>query len=198
MLDSVRGKIIAKLPTYIVVDVNGVGYGIHIPLSTYTRLKGISSSVEIYTQLYIRDENLQMFGFYSIEEKELFIMLLGVSGVGPRMALGILSALSVEQFSEAIGGEDINTLTAVPGIGRKKAERLLLELKDKIKPVSMKISAGIPRISDETRMNTDAAAALASLGCNAHEAGKAVKSARGNLPKDACIEDIIREALKHL
>ncbi len=197
MIDYICGKLITKLPTYIMIDVNGVGYGLHIPLSTYARLGEVEGTQEIYTYLYVRDDAMQLYGFVSREEKELFELLLSVTGVGPRMALGILSTLSVDEFRQAVNSEDVSLLTTVPGIGRKTGERLLLELRDKIgvsipEPVTGKIAKVA---ADSAR---DAISALMSLGCKPQEAARAIRTARKHLPEGCSLEELIREALKHL
>lgn len=197
MIEYIRGELITKLPTYIMIDVNGVGYGLHIPLSTYTQIGELQSTQEIYAYLYVRDDALRLYGFGTREEKALFELLLSVTGVGPRMALGILSALSVDEFREAVNNEDVSVLVTVPGVGQKTGERLLLELRDKIsvgitEPVVGETAKGV------TESTRDAMSALMSLGCKPREAGRAIREAKGNLPEGCSLEGLIREALKHL
>ncbi len=198
MIDYIRGKLTTKMPTYITIDVNGVGYGLHIPLSTYTQLCEIENSLEIWTYLYVREDTMRLYGFAAMEEKELFETLLSVSGVGPRMALGILSSLSVREFRRAVNNEDVSLLTTVPGIGKKKGERLLLELKDKIEPV---VPEAVPEEAAETaegQLMKDGMSALMSLGCKVPEAARAMRSARKVLPEGCALEELVREALKQL
>ena len=199
MIDRIRGKLVSKLPTYAVIDVEGVGYGLHIPLSTYTRLCQVGGIQEVCTYLYVRDDAIQLYGFAAAEEKELFGLLLSVSGVGPRMALGILSGLSVDEFRQAVSDEDVSLLMTVPGIGKKKGQRLLLELKDRV-GVTLTGAAAEERVpaTVEGRLTRDAVSALLSLGCRVEEARKAIREVRKILPEGTSLEELIKEALKHL
>ena len=198
MIDYIRGNLRTKLPTYITVDVNGVGYGLHIPLSTYTQLGEIESSLEVYTYLYVREDTMRLYGFATMEEKELFETLLSVSGVGPRMALGVLSSLSVSEFRRAVTSDDVSLLMTVPGIGKKKGERLLLELKDKIVPVVTEAITEEAAATTEGRLMKDGMSALMSLGCKMPEAARAMRSAKKVLPEGCALEELVREALKQL
>lgn len=196
MIEYIKGILVSKGPTHAVIDVNGVGYGLSIPLSTYTKLAGQGCGQKLCSWLYVRDDALQLFGFSTEEEREIFKLLLNVSGVGPRMALGILSAMTVNDFLEAVRNGNITLLVSIPGIGKKKAERLLLELKDRV-------GAGLGadgEVPDEATGNSvkNAAAALVSLGCGHFEAADAVRKAVKTLGNDSNLEDIIKESLKHL
>lgn len=197
MIDYIRGKLINKLPTYIMIDVNGVGYGLHIPLSTYDKLGEVESTQELFTYLYVRDDAMRLYGFATKDEKELFELLLSVTGVGPRMALGILSTLSVDEFRQAMNTEDISSLMTIPGIGKKTGERLLLELRDKTGvSITEPVAGEMTRVvRDSTR---DGMSALMSLGCKPQEAAKAIRAAMKNFPEECSLEELIREALKHL
>ncbi len=199
MIDSVRGKLAVKQPTHVVIDVQGVGYGLHIPLSTYASLGEIESTQEHCTYLYVRDNAMQLYGFASAEEKELFQLLLSVSGVGPRMALGVLSGLSVSEFREAVNSGDVSMLMTIPGIGKKKGERLLLELKDKIGvELGETVTGEVAVTTVEGRLIRDAMSALLSLGCKPPEARRAIQGARKVFPEGGDLEELIKEALKHL
>ena len=199
MIDSIRGNIITKNPTYVVIDVGGVGYGLSIPLSTYTRLAGLNCAQQLFSWLYVRDDALQLFGFASMEEREVFKLLLNVSGVGPRMALGILSAMPVNSFLDAVRCGNIALLVSIPGIGKKKAERLLLELKDRVgsefAPAGPGGESAFCSDGDPVR---DAVTALTSLGCGYSEAAAAVGRAVKSLGDGPALEEIIKESLKHL
>ncbi len=199
MIDYIKGSIIAKQPTHAVIDVNGIGYGLNIPLSTYLKLSGLNCPQQLFCWLYVRDDALELFGFFSIEERDVFKLLLTVSGVGPRMALGVLSAMDVGDFLEALRNENIALLVSVPGIGRKKAERMVLELKDKVKPgLSAEKAGAAGSFEGEGSVISDAVAALTSLGCSYSEAAGAVKKACKTLGGSPEIEGIIKEALKGL
>ncbi len=199
MIDHIRGQLAFKSPTYVRVEVQGVGYGIHIPLSTYDYLAETGREIELRTFLYVREDCLQLFGFKTAEEKELFELLISVSGVGPRLALRILSGLSVREFREAIGQESLRLLTAISGVGKKTAQRLVIELKEKI-GIAL-IAEEIEKMSKtppEGQLINDTISALISLGCKPSQATKAVKEARVSSPEKISLEALIKEALKHL
>lgn len=199
MIDRLKGRVETKSPTYVILEVQGVGYGVHIPISTYNFLPGVNGEVALHTFLYVREDCLNLYGFYSNEEKELFEMLISISGVGPRVALGILSAVSVSRFREAINEEDIPRLTAIPGIGKKTAQRLLIELKEKIGvTLTAKEIGGTARAADETELMSDAVSALLSLGCKRVAATKAVKERYIAAEHKITLEELIKEALKYL
>lgn len=200
MIDHIRGKLASKSPTYIRVEVNGVGYGIHIPLSTYDGLTSVEDEVQLHTYLYVREDCLQLYGFKTSDEKELFQMLISVSGVGPRVALGILSGLSVKEFREAVASENLRRLTAIAGIGKKTAQRLVVDLKEKVglALVTEEVEK-MARAPEEMQLVNDAISALVSLGCKPSEATKAVKEAQvASRGKIDDLEDLVKQALKHL
>lgn len=198
MIDRIHGKLVSKLPTYVTVDVNGTGYGLHVPLSTYTRLQDIGNEQELHTYLHVRDDAIQLFGFVTEEEKTIFKLLLSVTGIGPRMALGILSTLSVNELRQAVNSENVSLLITVPGIGKKTGQRLLLELRDKIGPPAEKICLESSEETGIEGQTKDAASALVSLGCKPQEALKAIREARKVVPEGCNLEELIKEALKHL
>jgi Holliday junction DNA helicase RuvA len=195
MISSIRGKLKVKSPTYIVVEVNGVGYGIQVPLSTYDKLEEVGSEVEIETYLYVREDNLQLYGFGTLEEKDLFELLISVNGVGPKIALGALSGLSAKEIKEAIAEEKLTLLTTLSGIGKKTAQRIILELREKI---GLPPGEELRRKPGEIELFKDAVNALISLGCRPAEARKAVRKAEEELPGDTPLENLIKYALKLL
>ncbi len=199
MIDHIRGRLDLKSPTYIRVEVNGIGYGLHIPLSTYDYLVKTGEEIELYTFLHVREDCLQLFGFRTAEEKDLFEMLVSVSGVGPRLALRILSGLSVRELRGAIGQENLRLLTAVPGVGKKTAQRLVIDLKEKIGiALAAEETKKIAKTPEEGQLINDTVSALLSLGCKPSQAAKAVKEARASSPEKITLEVLIKEALKHL
>ena len=131
MIAYLSGKLAQKAPTHLVVDVGGVGYFVHIPLSSYDRVGDVGGTVHILTYLHLREDGAELFGFATEEERELFVTLISVSGVGPRLAQAVLSSMSPDEFRRAVTRNDLRRLTAVPGIGRKTAQRLVLELREK-------------------------------------------------------------------
>lgn len=198
MITSLRGTLTRKSPTEIVVDVQGVGYGISIPLSTYEALGDVNAPVFLFTYLHVREDALQLFGFASEEERNLFRVLISVTGIGPKMAQSILSGISGAELRIAILQGNFAMLTAIPGVGRKLAERLVVELRDKIG----KVSAGSSILSAPTdakiQVRTEALLALTSLGYNRTSAERAIKTAiKDNADVEASVETLIKAALRH-
>jgi holliday junction DNA helicase RuvA len=191
MIGYLSGKIISSKPTRITLDVNGVGYLVNISINTFEKISDKeSASLFIYTN--VKEDSISLFGFYTESEKEMFELLISVNGIGPKLAVSILSGILVDDLRHAIMSGDISKIVSVPGIGRKTAERLVLELKSKISSVSTegegKISFGI---------KNEAIAALTTLGYNLKQAEKSV---RDILTKDsnATLEDLIKKALSSL
>ena len=195
MIAYIKGILDHKEPGRAVIDVNGVGYEIFIPLSTYQELPAIGSSVKLHTHYYVREDAVHLYGFISPDEKETFELLLSISGIGAKVALSILSAASVDDFRRAIAQGDMKSLTKIPGIGKKSAERMLLELKDKVGRISIDEEAVM---LVESGAVSDAVSALINLGISPAVAEYAVYKAERNLGKDARIEDIIGQALKSM
>lgn len=198
MIEYLKGKLLYKDKDHIVLDVNGVGYGIDIPLPTYNSLGDIGDDAELFIHLHLREDILKLFGFSSVEERDIFEIFLNISGIGPRTSLVILSTIPPEDFVRAILSNDLNILTQIPGIGKKTAERLIVELKDKVGSIALPSSKHPVEIkeSHRTRIN-DAIAALISLGCKPLTANKSVNKAFEILGEDASTEDLVKEGLKH-
>ena len=199
MIDSLRGKLIYKTPTYIRLDVNGMGYGLHIPLSTYKSLESIGENTSLLTYLYVREDTMRLYGFKTEEEIETFKLLISVTKVGPRLALGILSTLSPQQLREAITDGSLSKLDSIPGVGKKTAQRIIIELKEKLSlPATTEVS-GEELSIEETSMIEEGIRALMSLGCNRKEALKAVKTVHSNLKgEQVTLEELVKHALKQL
>jgi len=169
MIASLHGTLESLGSDWAVIDVNGIGFQVYMPTSTLGTLGTIDKEVYLHTHLVMREDSVTLYGFSSLEELELFQILIGVSGLGPRLALAMLSAMSVEQMAMAISSGSVDLLTLVPGIGKKMAERLILELKDKIGAIPIAAPA-----AQLARENTDVLAALTSLGYSVSEASRAV------------------------
>lgn len=195
MIAYIRGVLDHKEPNRVVMDVGGVGYEIFIPLSTYQQLPAIGDQVKLFTHHHVREDAANLYGFLSSEEKEIFEMVLSISGVGAKVALSILSAISVDEFRRSVAQGDMKTLTKIPGIGKKSAERMVLELKDKIGKIHL--DERMVRIL-EAESGNDAVAALLSLGATSSAAEYAVYRAERLLGKDAKIEELIAQSLKLL
>ncbi len=187
---------VEKQPTHIAIDVEGVGYEINIPLSTFDRLPDTDEPVKLLTHLYVREDTHRLYGFMTEQERELFRMLLSISGIGPRMGLAILSGGPIERFKAAVAGGDAGLLTAIPGIGRKTAERIILELKEKLGGLD-ELVAGAPE-AKEPREYSDAVLALVSLGYKQKASREAVKKALAFGEEELNVEKLIRQALKYL
>lgn len=198
MIASLRGTLISKNPTEVVVDVGGVGYGVHIPLSTFEKLGNPGSEVSLHTYLHVREDAMLLFGFSSQEERSLFKLLLSVTGIGPRMAQGILSGIPVSDLRAYLQTGNTTALTTIPGIGRKLAERLVLELRDKAS--KMASESGFPPISSDPQGNVrnEALMALSSLGYNRVTAERAVRLAVEELGEKAGnLELLVKSALRN-
>jgi Holliday junction DNA helicase RuvA len=198
MIATLTGILKFKSPTEILVEVHGIGYTISIPLSTYEKLGDLGSSVSLLTHFHVREDAMLLFGFSTEEERRLFKLLISVSGIGPKIAQSTLSGMNVEELKSHIVGGNVNALMAIPGVGRKTAERLIVELRDKAgktltdsEPISV---IGMATAS----MRIEALQALTSLGYNQQIAEKAirlvVKEAEGST---ISLEELIKRALRH-
>ena len=194
MYHHLSGKLVHKSATSVVVDVTGVGYELTIPLSTYERLPTEGSDVRLLTHLHVREDGMRLFGFLSDEELELFRMLLGVSGIGPMLALAVLSGTSVETVKQAVLAGDASLLKKIRGVGTKTAERMVLELRDPVTRLTVR-PGGRPLVGAD-RTTLDAVAALVSLGYSRTRAEEAVAAARKKCGPDVTVEELVREALK--
>jgi Holliday junction DNA helicase RuvA len=194
MIAQLRGKLASKSPNQVVVDVGGVGYAVFVPLSTYYQLPDPDGEVTLYTSTQVREDAILLYGFKTLEEKALFELLKGVSGIGPRLATNILSGISVEELVPALSEGDVARLRAVPGIGRKMAERLIVELREKVGEAPARI--GLPSVPSKDEVLEDVISALMNLGCGRKEASRAAEGARRALGGDAGFEKLIKFALK--
>ncbi len=199
MIDSLRGKLAYKSPTYIRVDVNGVGFGLNIPVSTYNSLGEIGGDISLFTYLHVREDMMRLYGFKTEEEIKTFKMLISVTLIGPQLALGILSSISSDEFKKAIIQDDFNRLDAIPGIGKKTAQRMVIELKEKISSVG-EILDKTGRLNEaESLLIEEAVRALISLGCSKKEALLSIKTSYITIKdKKPSLEELIKYSLKHL
>ena len=190
MISSLQGKIESLGSDWAIINVGGIGFQVYMPTSALSTLGAVGTEVKMYTHLHLREDNVTLYGFNSADELALFQMLIGVSGLGPRLALAMLSSLSVEQLSMAIATGSTDLLTITPGIGKKVANRIILELKEKIG--AGWITTPATQLAQE---NTDVLAALTSLGYSAAEATRAVAT----LPvsSDLSLEEKIKLALQY-
>ena len=200
MYEFLSGKIVRKNPTQLVLEVGGIGFELTIPLSTFHALSGAGEEAKILTHFLVREDNQQLFGFASEEERSLFRLLLSVSGVGPKMALTILSGIGIVEFRKAIVEGALPVLTAISGIGRKTAERLIVELREKVLLLEPRISANLPaRVPVGDRKVEDALQALVSLGYRRNDARLAIEKVIGQKGAvNFSVEDLIRASLKFI
>jgi holliday junction DNA helicase RuvA len=190
MIGRLAGRLLEKTPPTVVVDVQGVGYEVDVPMSTFCNLPAMGQSITLHIHQVVREDAVLLFGFGTEGERRAFRQLLKISGIGPRMALALLSGMSVQDLADAVASQESARLTRVPGIGKKTAERILLELKDRIDwgtGVATDASGG-------DSAHPDIVKALAALGYNEREAQKAVE----RLPDEVSVADGIRQALKSL
>lgn len=195
MFAFLRGVVAAKTLDQIHLDVNGIGYEVAVSDSVRRQL-GLEQPVTLLTYCHIREDSFQIFGFLREEEKSLFLMLLKISGIGPKVALSFLSALSPAEFGQALMNSDVTAITKVPGVGKKTAQRVVLEMKAKMGQ-DAELSAILGEDSDfDTIAGDDVQAALMALGCTPDEAKKSSAKARKSLGSKASDEDLVKSALR--
>jgi Holliday junction DNA helicase RuvA len=190
MIAGLRGKLESVNSDSAIVNVGGIAFQVYMPTTTLSALGAIGREVRLHTHLHLREDNVSLYGFASAEELKLFEILLDVSGIGPKLALAMLSAMSVERMVTAIATGNIDLLTMVPGIGKKTANRIVLELKDKIG--AGWITAPAAQFAEE---NAEVVAALVSLGYSVSEANRAVATLPS--PSDLTIEEKVKQALRY-
>jgi len=198
MFDYLEGRLATKAPTHIVLDVNGVGYEVHIPLSSYDRLGKVNDSVRILTYLHVRENLQQLYGFMTEKERGFFRLLLTVSGVGTRMALAILSGSSHSEIKRAIRKGDAGFLKTIPGIGKKLAERIVVELKEKVSDEEEWLSKSCRHHKKEELLWHDCIQALISLGYRQSVARGALHKALSQNAALLTAEELIKESLKYV
>jgi len=198
MIASVHGTLTFKSPTEIVVDVGGVGYGINIPVSTFEVIGEVNSTVHLFTHLHVREDAMLLYGFATEEERSLFRLLISVNGIGPKMAQGILSGISVPDLQTSILQGNLHTLTTIPGVGRKIAERLVVELREKIGKAGIQTGTLTSTADPQARVRSEALLALTSLGYNRAVAEKAIRSAlQESSDQVLTVETLLKASLRH-
>src|SRR3984893_2078276 len=191
MIGSLRGKLIEKRPNQLLVDVNGVGYQVQIPLSTFASLAALHAETNLLIHTHVREDQLTLYGFVTAREKQCFELLISASGVGPSLALKILSGMSIEELVPAIRKSDLAQLVRIPGVGRKTAERMVVELRDKLAAVDV-AEAGKP--ATRSQFEADVASALVNLGYDARLVEKVIEKAR--VSGGADFETLLRASLQ--
>ena len=203
MIGRIRGILVEKQPTDIQVEVGGIAYEIQVPMSTLFKLPEAGEAVTLHTHFVVREDSQQLFGFIEARDKKLFRTLIKVNGVGPKMALGILSSVDSDELVGLVLSNDIAALVAMPGIGKKTAERLVIELRDKIKDwesvgSSSMVKGAVATTSNAASAAREAETALVSLGYKLPQAARAIAAVQKEMPELASSEDLIRFALKSM
>lgn len=198
MISFLHGKLVEALPTLVIVEVHGVGYEVLIPLSSFDKLPASGSEVRLLTHLVVREDAHVLYGFMTVAERELFRMLINtVSGIGPKIALNVLSGMNPVAFRGAVATGDVKALSSISGVGRKTAERIVVELKDKVGAAGAWEASSAERAlsAGDQRVN-DAVLALMALGFKQPEAHETVRAAQAMLGDKATVEELVRAALK--
>lgn len=200
MIAMLSGKIAYKGISHIVVDAHGVGYRVFIPVTTFYELPEAGEMVSLHIHTSVKEDAINLFGFYTQQERELFQLMISVSGIGPKIAMGILSGISARDLLDAISGGHVAKLITVPGVGRKMAERLILELKEKVikKMAADSIPAADAREKLNESMREDVLSALINLGYKQTTAKDALDKAARDLPDDPAMDQLLKKALKLL
>jgi holliday junction DNA helicase RuvA len=198
MITFLHGKLVEALPTRVTVDLHGVGYEVLIPLSSYDKLPPPGGDVILLTHFHVREDAHVLYGFMTSAEREMFRLLVNtVTGIGPRLALNILSGMNVTALRGAVAGGDVKTLSQISGVGKKTAERIVVELRDKIGPAGAWEALSAQRsLSDADQKINDAVLALMALGFKQIEAHDSIRAAQAVLGTDATVEDLVRASLK--
>jgi Holliday junction DNA helicase RuvA len=195
VIAQISGQLAQKLPGEIVVDVGGVGYQVFIPLNVFYRLPEIGAAVSLQIHTHVREDSLQLFGFHDVGEKQLFLLLTGVSGIGPKLAINILSGIPADELARALKDGDQVRLVATPGVGKKLAERMIVELKDKIASRAL-LTIESPKFAAGSQLMLDAVSALVNLGYKKPDAEKYVSEAlKGG---NHTLETVLKESLRRM
>lgn len=201
MIGRIRGKLIEKVPPDLLVDVNGVGYEIQAPMSTFYQLSNLGTEVTLHTHFVVREDAQLLYGFYTQQERRLFRALIKVNGVGPKMALTILSGVDIEEFVRSVHDNDSGALVKLPGVGKKTAERLIIEMRDRLKdwvstdtPFELTMQGSPDMPVDTSHIAQEAESALVALGYKAQDASKVISKVR--TASMTTSEELIRAALK--
>jgi len=190
MIGSLRGKLTDKRPNQVLLDVGGVGYQVQIPLSTFAALGALHDETTLLIHTHVREDQFNLFGFFTAREKQCFELLISASGVGPSLALKILSGMGIEELVPAIRKGDLAQLVRIPGVGRKTAERMVVELRDKLAAVDVR-DTGKP--ATRSQLESDVASALVNLGYDERSVERAIEKAR--TPGDTDFENLLRTSL---
>jgi holliday junction DNA helicase RuvA len=195
VIARLSGVIIQKSIINCLMDVNGTGYLVFVPLSTFYELPDVGSPVVLRTYMHVREDSISLYGFITQEERDAFQMMISISGIGPKLAINILSGITAAEWFQAVAEEDIKRLTVIPGVGRKTAERMILELKEKIAKLSMERIPLSKAVSGTAQLKEDALSALINLGYKGSTAREAVEKILKEGEESFSIDQILKEAL---
>jgi len=195
VIAQIRGTLAHKLPGEVIVDVGGVGYQVFIPLNVFYRLPEVGDSISLYIHTHLREDALQLFGFEAAEEKQVFLLLNSVSGIGPKLAVNILSGIPADELVRAVKDGDQPRLISIPGVGRKLAERMIVELRDKFTTLQSRPSEVVAR-SDDSQLTSDAVSALVNLGYRKAEVEKNVRDMIQTGKRT--LEEVLKEVLRKM
>lgn len=196
MIAQISGKLAQKQPGEVVIDVGGVGYLVFIPLNVFYRLPDLGAPMSLQIHTHVREDALQLFGFHDLAEKQVFLLLMGVSGIGPKLALNILSGIPAEELAKALRNGDQVRLVSIPGVGKKLAERMIVELKDKFATFTLATLASTAKPEASSQKMQDAVSALINLGYKKPEIEKTVRDVLKN--EALSLEDVLRETLQQM
>jgi Holliday junction DNA helicase RuvA len=198
MIGYIKGQLLQKKPNMLLVDVRGVGYEIFIPLTSFYELPAEGSEVSLKIHTHVREDALTLFGFHTQREKDLFLKLISISGIGPKLAISILSGAQVEELAQAIAESNLVRLTAIPGVGRKTAERLVLELKSQISPFLLPEAQAAREVGAPSPVEEDVLSALVNLGYSRASAEKVLSVVVRSAECERTFEEILRTTLRRL
>lgn len=200
MIALISGKIVYKGISHVVIDAHGVGYRIFIPLTTFYELPEAGQTITLHVHTHVKQDAINLFGFYTVQERDLFQLMLSVSGIGPKMSMNILSGISVPEMLRAISGGDIRKLISIPGLGKKLAERLILELKEKV--IKKMMAEEVPAIDNQQKINgiirEDVLSALINLGYKSNIAQDALDKVLYTSAKELAMDQLLKKTLKIL
>lgn len=200
MYAYIKGTLVHATPATVVVEANGIGYLLSVPARVYSHLPQIQSQVILYTSFIVREQSQALYGFLSVQERDFFEQLLGVTGIGPKIALALVGHMALEELQGAIIHGDVAGICRVPGVGKKGAERLIMEMRDKVEKHGLTPSDFAVQVSGDKRLQnvTDAISALINLGYNQSVAQKAIKKTLKDLPEETDLAGLISSALKNV
>jgi len=198
MIAFLRGRILEKQPNRVLLDVNGVGYEVFVPLSTFYDLGDEGGEIALRIHTHVREDALQLFGFLTLLERQMFERLIAISGIGPKLAIAVLSGLETRDLVTAVQRADVARLTTIPGVGKKTAERIVLELKDRLAQIVVPVASDAkPAASETDRVRGDLLSALQNLGYHRPDAERAADAVLRDAP-DRTLEAALKDALRHL